>query len=166
MNSTIHDLTQADAVHGRIADLHCQIALREARAEARIARIKADLEADIAPLQTQLQALTEDLSRFIRDTRDAFARPRKRRTPWGAYGFQRGRAKLDLDDTEALLTVLRELGYTDLIKVRETVDRPALQDYLRDGIDIPGARLIPPTDDPVIDVDKAIIAQRLQEVAA
>lgn len=134
-------LDQAEEFMERIFRSRLSILRREAAAEAQIAEIREQVRLDNAQATAALHLHEARLSALILAHADEFERPRNRTCRWGTYGL-RTSTRLEIADEEALLAWARENGYDDVIRVAESVVKPAVKRRIEAGEAVPGAELV------------------------
>jgi len=133
----IMDTAAADSVMARLARTETSIELHRARANSRIATIKAELTEKIGPLEADRDSLGTALKQFIESFRSLFVRPRKRKSEAGEYGLQTV-TSVKIDDEEALLEHLLENGYDDCYETVHKLKKPAIKRRVNAGCPLPG----------------------------
>lgn len=131
---------ESDALLAEVFQHRLAILRAEAGAEARIAKVREALDAETAPARQRLELAEARLSAAVHAHRDAFQKPRMRVTTWGKYGL-RTSTRLTIADVEALIEHAKDHGYTDLYRVVETLDKPAITKRLQAGQPLPGCSL-------------------------
>ena len=152
----------ADQLMQQVADLEIGIAVKEARAEARVQRIKDQLEEDVAGDRAALRRAQDELRLYILGHPQRFRRPRSRKTAFGAYGMQLSRAKLLLEDKDEITERLQRED-SDFVKMQPKLDRQAIIAHLKAGNELPGATL-ESADRPFVKVSKALIDAAVSSV--
>ena len=138
---TVQDLAAAKILFAEIARLELEIAKRSAANEVRIARLKADHDADIAPLVENRSDLLSDLTTFILAHRDQFKDPRSVKTDFGKFGL-RDVSNLDVFDEAAVMAWAKNHAIDDVVKTTTSLVKPAITKRLKCGDLIPGAKII------------------------
>lgn len=134
------DLAQAEQLMREIFDARLSIMRREAAAEQQISEIREQVRLDTAQANGRLIHREAQLSALILAHQDQFQRPRMRSCKWGTYGL-RSSSRLEIVDEAAILAWARGHGYVDVIKVLESVVKPAVSKRLAAGEDVPGCRV-------------------------
>ena len=156
-------LDDAKATFRDLAQATLRMERRAAGAEVRIAAIKDKLALD-NHADAEVRAVAEaSLSAFILAHRDMFKRPRQVATEFGRFGL-RDATRLEVDDAEALVEALMDLGYEDCIETRRSLAKAAIRKRIEGGELIPGARILS-GDLATYTVDKALMDQAREEVA-
>lgn len=152
-NTTMDDAVAMFAEYARLAKA---VARRKAVSEDRIAKEKAKTEATNAPDEARMKELEGAIGRFVLANRTDFVRPKQRPTDFGKFGLQHS-TRIEVQDVETVLTHARDQGYTDMINVKETLNRAALKRRLDAGENIPGAARLA-GDIVVLNVDKQYLS--------
>jgi len=134
---------QAEAAVG--AHLRCELRIiaRSARLDARIAELKAKLADDIAADQAESARARATAEAYILANKDELLSGRRHTvaTTMGTYGLRKNTETV-IEDAEAVLDYARDNGYPDLYKEgRTTVVKKAVAKRLKDGEEVPGARI-------------------------
>ena len=151
---TIRTIEEADALFGSIAVLECETASIASEADELISSIKADIQAEIEPLEIKAKELSLHLDSFIVTNPELFAKPRSRSTPQGKYGVRKVSALEVLDEAAALAFADKEGLRITSTKV--VLDKDKLKELLTDGWEIPGVEF-EVGDVPFHKVDKAFL---------
>jgi phage host-nuclease inhibitor protein Gam len=133
----IMDAATADGVMARLARTETSIELHKARANSKIATIKAELTERIGPLEAERDGLGAALRQFIESFRSLFSKPRKRKTEAGEYGLQTV-TSVEITDEEALIERLLEHGCFDCIETVHKIKKSALKKRIDGGESFPG----------------------------
>jgi hypothetical protein len=157
----ITTLSQADQVMAEIARLECAVAVADAKAEKRVAEIKAANDAATLQDRTAMAGLKAALGGFIESNRNLFDRPRKRRTAFGSYGLQTV-SELVVTNPDAVLADLIQRGYEDCLKTVRSLVKPAIAARLQDGETLPNCCLFS-GDTAVMKVSKSIIDEAREQ---
>lgn len=128
---------QADTIMARLARTETSIELYKARANSRIATIKAELVEKIGPLEAERDSLGAAIRQFIESFRSLFSKPRKRKTEAGEYGLQTV-TSVEIADEKKLLDHLMECGYDDCFETIYKLKKPAIKKRMDDGCALPG----------------------------
>lgn len=129
---------QADTIMARLARTETSIELYKARANSRIATIKAELVEKIGPLEAERDSLGAAIRQFIESFRSLFSKPRKRKTEAGEYGLQTV-TSVEIADEDALLKYMLENGtYADCYETVYKLKKPAIKKRIESGFDLPG----------------------------
>lgn len=134
------DLARAEQLMHDIFQARLAILRREAAGEAQVSEIREQVRLDTATYRAALELHEAQLSALILAHQDAFARPRMHTCKWGTYGL-RSSSRLEILDEAAVLAWARERGYVDVIKVVESVIKPAVSRRLNAGEDVPSCRI-------------------------
>lgn len=148
-------LEEADKCLQDMAQAACRIAVAQARAEHRIADVKARLVEQTAADSELLVDRERALASFITAHADLFQRPRKRATDFGSYGLQRV-SDLQVQDATVLLQALLDRGYEDCIKTTRAPVKSAIAERIEAGETFPGCTLRT-GDTAVCKVSKALL---------
>ncbi len=124
----------------QIAHAECRIASKCARYEKAIAAAKSRFEEETAGEQDLIAVRSAQLTQFILSHPEQFAKPRAIKTEFGSFGL-RNVSNVEITDHEALTQFARDNGYTDLVKVTETLIKPAIRARLEAGELIIGASI-------------------------
>ena len=153
----IHDLDQARRVFEDVALLTIALAKKDAAFENRIAKLKAEHEAETRDDRALLADGGDLLARFIEQHKDLFADPRKVKTSMGSFGLQ-AVSELVIDDQKILDRHLFKNKMEDCFEVAFRTIKTAIRKRLEVGEKIPGARIVS-GDTAVYKVDKALVDQ-------
>ena len=148
-------LDDARKLHEKIARLEIDLAVKQAHAERRIAKMKAEHQEDIAPLVAERDRLAKDLAAFILAHPEDFKRPRAVRTEFGRFGKRKVSNVAVLDKKQAVQWAL-DNGYDDAVKTKHLLVKPAIAKRIRAGEDVPGVALRE-GEEAFYAVDKALI---------
>ena len=130
---------QADELFARIARETIAATADAARMERRMAALKEEADAMAAAHREALRPMEEMLCAYIMARPERFAKPRMRRTQWGAYGL-RTATRLDVSDEEAAKAYCKANGVPAVV-VTERLDRKALEKAISDGLPVPGCEI-------------------------
>jgi hypothetical protein len=148
-------LDNAKEVFADLAQAKLRMVKRAAAAEVKLARIKEELgeanRADEAAV-AEAEAL---LTGYIQGHRDQFRKPRQVKTEFGRFGL-RDATRLQVDDEDALVEALMDLGYDDCMQVRRSIVKDAVVARIQGGEMLPGARVLD-GDLVTYTVDKALV---------
>lgn len=158
-------ITEAEA--RRKADEHARCELRiiahKARADARIAELKADLADAIAEDEERMAELAPAVIAWLLAHKPDFCDQRKKTvdTPTAKFGFRKC-SNTVIDDPDLVLRWARNNGYTDVYAETEiTLSRTAIRKRIAAGEDVPGARL--DTDyEPFVKPQKTLVDEAKQ----
>jgi phage host-nuclease inhibitor protein Gam len=131
----------ADGVMAKIARTETSIELHKARANSKIATIKAELTERLAPLEAERESLGSALKQFVESFRGLFSKPRKRKSEAGEYGLQTV-TSVEIADEEQLLDHLMECGYDDCFETVHKLKKPAIKKRMASGCDLPGVSVV------------------------
>lgn len=124
------DLTreQAESLMRDLGDLQRQIHKAGIRFDERIARINSLRGDVISPLTEQLSEKAKLLAGWAAKHRAEICPEGKKTATFdtGVIQWRDGPPKVFVDDEEAVLGSLNELGLTDFIRVREEIDKEAV----------------------------------------
>ena len=141
MTVTITNIQEADAVFDRFAVIKSRLAKKTAAWKAKIAKMKSEMELDVADDTEAAKQLEAALKEFCEaDTsRPYFTSPRKRKCENGSYGLQSS-TEVETDDDFDAEAETRRIG-TELCKRSITPDLNLVKEALTAGEDVHGARL-------------------------
>jgi len=143
-------------------------------AELQIKRVKILARFDLAA--TRLKAKAEELTKDIKEDEDKvynrlaiyiqshdslFQDPRKRKTPYGSYGLESGKAKTEITD-EAKVIEFSDANDLNLYKVENVIDVAAVAKELETG-KVPGAKHIDGQEKIVAKVEKKLLEKAERE---
>lgn len=138
---TVPDLDAAKFLFADYARTDLEIAKRRAASDVRIARLKAEYEADVANLQEARAEQLRYLTAYILANRDKFEDPRSVKTDFGKFGL-RDVSNLEVTDEAAVLAWAKNHGIDDVTKTTTALVKPAITKRLKCGDRIPGARIV------------------------
>ena len=141
----VKDLTEANAVLADIGALKRQIEQINGVLADDVDRLKADAEAQIAPLLAKLNCLENGLLAFAEYNKDdLFAGRRSRELTFGLLGYRRSSeiAAKPKHTLAMVLGKLKELGFDEGIRVNESVNKDTLRTWPDERLDLVGARRV------------------------
>lgn len=140
----IADLEQANAALAEIAELKRRIAAIESGMNEAIDAIKADGEAEAAPLQAQVKSIEGGLQAFAEYNRAMFKDRRSRELDHGAIGFRKSREIKPASRTtwQMVLGKLKELAFSEAIRTKEEVNKDELSTWPDERLTLVGARRV------------------------
>jgi len=136
-------MTVADADHlfGLIARDEIDAARLAAQYEKRIAAIKADAEAVLAPVKARIADRAAILAAYIEAHKDdRFVKPRNRKTSFGTYGI-RAVSNVEVIDLQLLLAVLTARALNDCYEINTKIVKSAIGKQLEAGVELGGAEI-------------------------
>jgi len=133
-------VSEADANFARIAWLEINIKSKQAKAEKRVADIKAKLDAETCDNIDEFNELAKWLDKYILANKERFQKPRMRVTEYGKYGLGKA-TKLTIKDEVEVITFADEKDLP-LYSVTKKVDKKAVAKAICDGEDIPGCKIV------------------------
>ena len=141
MEITIKTIQEADSVFDRFAVVKSRLAKRTAAWNAKIARMKSEMELDLADDAAAVKELEDALRDFCEaeSNRVFFTSPRKRKCENGSYGLQSSTEVETDEDFDAEQETAR-LGI-ELCKRTVKPDLTLIKDALTAGEDVRGAHL-------------------------
>lgn len=134
-------LDDARACFADLAQAEIQITKQTAAAEARIARLKAEFDAQVVTQRGVRDALAGRLRDFILAHPDQFRKPRAIATDFGRFG-RRSVSNVQVSDFDALRQWARDNAHLDCLLVIERPVKPAIAVRLRDGQTVPGCAIV------------------------
>ena len=138
----VRTIEDADRLLATIRRLACEREVIVARAEKRIAALSHEALDKTQPLDTEIQAVSAQLSDFILANQTLFVAPRNRRTSDGTYGLQSAK-RLEVLDADKLLNHILDCGYDDCVKITRSLVKPKIISRIEDGKEtFPGAQLL------------------------
>ncbi len=93
--------------------------------------------ADDRALRARLET---ELKTFVLGHQELFSKPRKHKTPFGAFGLQKA-TEVAVEDDQLLIDFAKDRGHDELYRVSEKVIKPAVRKRLERGEDLPGCSL-------------------------
>ena len=141
MEITITNIQEADSVFDRFAVVKSRLAKRTAAWNAKIARMKSEMELDLADDTAAVKELEDALRDFCEaeSNRVFFTSPRKRKCENGSYGLQSSTEVETEPGFDAEAETVR-LGI-ELCKRTVKPDLTLIKDALTAGEDVRGAHL-------------------------
>lgn len=139
----IADLKQAEAALGELARLERELTAVECALNEGIDRLKAEAAAAAKPLGARRKELEAALATFAQlNKSELFGRRKSRELAFGVIGFRRStklvtRPRLTL---ALVLEKLREYGFREAIRTRESVDKEAMRDWPDERLELVGMR--------------------------
>ena len=140
MRDELSSIEESDRAMARIAALETRKETAKARANQKIATIRADLQDRLSRIDEELAPLTRRITNFILRHLDLFQSPRKRKTESGSYGLQKV-TEVDIEDEQALIDDLLDKGYHDCVEIIRRPVKSRIKDRLKDGERIRGCGL-------------------------
>lgn len=134
-------LTDAVAVFADLAQAEIRLAKLTIATEERIAKLKAEYDANSATVRLARDAFALRLQGYIMAHPEQFQKPRSVTTDYGKFG-RRDVANVEVADEKALIAWALETGALDTIKVTRTPAKPAIAKRLRAQEEIPGCKLV------------------------
>lgn len=157
-------LKQAEGTLAEIAEIDRKVAAHEAHLNEIVDKAKADTKGLCDPLQQRRKALADALATFATMNRaELFAKKKSLFLGFGTIGFRQATKLLTLPKVTLnnVLERLRELGITEAIRIKENVDKTAMQDWPAERLTTVGMRRVS-EDEFFIEIDQ----QRLDDEAA
>lgn len=139
-DNRLESVEQADLVMADITKLEVAKELEKARANSKIATVKANLVGKMTEIDARLNPLTRRLAAFITGNAGLFKKPRKRKMEAGEYGFQ-AVSELVIDNEELMLKNLVKGKHYGCIKREPKPVKTAIAKLLKKGITISGCHL-------------------------
>jgi phage host-nuclease inhibitor protein Gam len=141
-----------------------RVKVHQAKAEKRLAEIKAATLEKVTEDLALIDTLKEALGAYIGAHKDEFQKPRTVKTEFGEFGL-RTVTELLMKDKEAVLQALMEAGYQDCVETVHSPVKDAIRKRLEAGEVIPGA-VINSGDTVVCRVNSDLVSCALKEVEA
>lgn len=140
-----------------IASLQNTITKAEERANAKIIRIRTELENEIGLEKAQLEETKKALEELVLQNKDVDFKDKKSHDfPAGKISIRKsGAASLVIHDEKATIKILKELGFTHAIKVEESVKKAVVKDM--DNLEQLGCELKEPEERVYIETFKTIL---------
>lgn len=141
----VKDLKAANTCLGEIAQIKRAIAEINGTMNERIDQLKAEAEAQAAPMQARLNAMESGLLAFAEYNKaDLFQDKRSCELDFGLLGYRksseiRPKAKHTL---AMILGRIKELGFGAAIRVKEEVNKDELHTWTDERLDLVGARRV------------------------
>ena len=140
----IADKQAADDHLKRIGELELGVAEYAANAAEQINAIKAQLEIDATPLQTDIERHRLSLEAFATNSRGAvFGKKKTLKLQFGKFGWRKGRTVIEIDDADGTMKLIKRklkalIG--QLIVTKESIDKKALGKLTDEQLTRVGAR--------------------------
>lgn len=154
-------MQEAIGLFNLIAQRTIMRAALDAAFEKRVAKIKAEHEANTAALSAGIADDGLILAQFIESHQDAFQKPRKVQTSFGSFGLQTV-SELLMTDPQKVEDNVVEACYEDCFERIIKLIKPAIKKRIEAGEKIPGARIVS-GDTAVFKVEKSLIDQARAE---
>ncbi|WP_028314691.1 host-nuclease inhibitor Gam family protein [Desulfatibacillum aliphaticivorans] len=141
----VRDLKEANEALREIAAIKREIEAVNANMNDRIDQAKADAEVAAAPWQTKMEAIENGLLAYAEMNKDSlFAKKRSVDLDFGSIGFRRSKeVKAQPKKTLAsILEKLKSLGFSEGIRVKETVNKDVLRDWPEERLAMVDARIV------------------------
>ncbi|MDA8138010.1 MAG: host-nuclease inhibitor Gam family protein [Desulfobacteraceae bacterium] len=140
----INDLCQANDALALIAAGKRTVAAIEAEMNAAIDRLKAEAEAQAAPLQAQIKAIEGGLQAFAEYNRALFKEKRSRELDHGAIGFRKSKElkPAPKHTWQMVLGRLKELAFMPAIRIKEEVNKEELATWPDERLELVGVRRV------------------------
>lgn len=129
---------EADQLFQRIAEIVIAANATAAKYEKQLAALKAKAAVEADQFKAILSPLEDDLTAYITARPERFQNPRMRQTEFGKYGLRKVTALKVEDDQLAILSCKAQ----DVpIVTIEKLDKKAVEDAIKAGLDITGAEI-------------------------
>ena len=141
----IKNLAQANQALAEIAVLKRRIEAVNARLNDEIDRLKAQAEAEAAPLASRLESLENGLLAFAEFNKDELFKDRRsRELDYGTLGYRRSTQlkPMPRHTWAMVLGKIEELGFSEAVRVKKDVDREALRTWPDERLELVGARRV------------------------
>jgi len=158
--TTLANLDAAKEAMREIALIAKRLAITNARAEKRIAEIKAQAEEENEGRRLALEQLEKNLAAFITANPALFQKPRTCKTDFGEFGL-RTVTELLVQNEDALVQTVMERGYLDCFETVHKLVKDAIKKRLKAKEVIPGAQ-VNEGDTVVCKVSKTLIDEALK----
>jgi len=141
--ATVISLKEAEAALGELARLERDLTAVECELNEGIDRLKAEAAAKAKPLHARRKELETALATFAQLNKgELFRRRKSLELAFGTIGFRRStklvpRPKLTL---AMVLEKLREYGFREAIRIKESVDKEAMRDWPDERLELVGLR--------------------------
>ena len=140
LRTPIGDIESAKAVFARIAELEKTVAVRDAKLELRVAKMKAEHGGELGEIITELNELGAELCAFISANRSLFNAPRKIKTDFGSFGLQTS-SEVVVKNEEKFIEWAGVENHLELLKTSVKPDKPAIKSAIESGAKLPGVEL-------------------------
>jgi len=137
----IKDLKAADNALREIGELNRKLQAIDADKADRIDAIKADAKAQAEPVQERVKTLEAGLELFALIHKDELFADRKTRTlVFGEIGFRKSTKLKTLTKWtwEKVLGAIKDFGFLDAVRIKESVDKDALKQWPDDRLEMVG----------------------------
>ncbi|GAU08118.1 host-nuclease inhibitor Gam family protein [Desulfoplanes formicivorans] len=141
----VKDLAAANKALAEIAELKRSIKARESAMNDEIDRLKAETEAAVAPLQAKMASLENGLLAFAEFNKDElFVDKRSKDLDFGCIGYRRSKEikPMPKKTLAMVLGKLKELGFTEAIRVKESVNKDELSQWSDEKLALVHARRV------------------------
>ena len=140
-------VAEADAIFLEIARLRAVIEREEAALKKKIADLTAACKDKISADLEKKEQLERELTDYILSHPERFVKPRKHPVGQvGTYGVTTDKAYIRIFSKEDIIDFALINGYDDIIRTEHTPDKDGILRRISDGVDVPGAELIPAGD--------------------
>ena len=140
-------VAEADAIFLEIARLRAVIEREEAALKKKIADLTAACKEKISADLEKKEQLERELTNYILSHPERFVKPRKHPVGQvGTYGVTTDKAYIRIFSKEDIIDFALINGYDDIIRTEHTPDKDGILRRISDGVDVPGAELIPAGD--------------------
>ena len=129
-----------DSALRKIGELDRDIAMHESAHNAAVDELKADLVAEVSPLQAAKAALERQVKEFAEANRADFADARTRELTFGSIGFRRS-TSVAIKRVGDTLAALKQFGLTKCIRLKEEPDKEAMKELDTETLASVGAAL-------------------------
>lgn len=156
----ISDLSQANAALAEIAEIKRELSAIEVDMNEAIDRLKAQAEAQAAPLQAKIKVLEGGLQAFAEyNKKSLFTDKRSKELDYGTIGYRKSsQIKPKAKTTwEMVLGRLKDLKFLSAIRTRDEVAKEELATWPNERLDLVGARRVE-KDQFWYEIDEAKIA--------
>ena len=136
----VKDLKHANAVLAEIAGVLRELRTIETEMQEKIDQIKAEAEQKAAGLKVRLKALEDGLTAFSEyNKEELFKKKKSVELTYGVLGYRKSTSISVKRDT---LSLLKEHGFTEAIKIKESVDKDVLHTWPDERLAIVNARRV------------------------
>lgn len=131
---------EADQLFQEIAEIKLELVAIAADGDRELAEVAAKYKRMGEERLKEYEDKYARLERYITANPERFQKPRARKTEFGQYG-KRDVSNLEIKNPEELLEYLKLHLLKEFYKVTETLNRKAVEKYVREGKSLPGAKI-------------------------
>lgn len=134
----IQTIDDADKALSELCGLEGKLEEIDTKAEREIAQIRERATAVGKPLRERVKELNLTLKAWAAfHKKDLFKERKSLERPFGTFGYRKSPAKIVT--TKETIDLLKKLGHTECVRIKEEVDKEALRDFTDEELAAVGA---------------------------